>query len=92
MNRKNLHRNNVVLVIVRECLLEPHKCSEVYLQPLEKCKKNPIHCKQVLVVTELNHLDAKKSGHPNRVLVVTELVVSGTQVYFNGRFDCSTVC
>ena len=90
MNRKNLHRTVVVIVIVSGRLLELHKCSKVHLQPLERRKKN-IHCKQVLVATELNHLDAKKSGRPNRVQVVTELV-SGTQVYFNGRFDCSTVC
>ena len=78
MNLKNLHRN-VVLVVVGGCLLELHKCSKLHLQPLERCPKK-IHCKQVLVVTELNHFDAKKSSRPNRVLVVTELVVNGTQV------------
>ena len=51
-------------------------------------KKLLVIYKWVIIVTELfnvavNYFDAKKSASCSRVLVVTELVVSGTQ-YING--------
>ena len=53
------------------------------------------HCKWVLFVTELpnialNNFDAKKSARCSRVLIVTELVVSGTQCNFGHRGAMNT--
>ena len=50
----------------------------------QKDVKESVRSKQVFLVTELfntavNEFDAKKSAHFSRVLVITELVVSGSQ-------------
>ena len=54
------------------------------LQRVKRCKKTLLITSGVLVATELlniavNNFDAKKSARCSRMVVVTELVVSGTQ-------------
>ena len=62
-------------------------CTQITLGPAyneEKHAKETARCRWVFVVTELlniaaNDYAAKKSARYSRVLVVTELVISGTQ-------------
>ena len=55
----------------------------------EKYAKETVHCKRVFVVTELSNTDAidffdqKRSVRYSRMLVLTELVVSGAKCNFH---------
>ena len=67
--------------------LEPSSLFDITLGPAcneQIDAKKTARCRGVLIVTELlniavNYFDGKKSTLRSRVLVVTELVVSGTQ-------------